>query len=184
MADYSRKINEEVNTGKSVEKKSNNWQLIRAVVRFQFKLALDGIRDVLLSPISIGAALYGIITRPDEPDKYYQDLLKFGSESDQWINLFESKEIEDVKLSSDEYINKVEDLLVNEYKKGGLVRFIKHHTAGVIASFQRGFTPSTQKNTTTHQATGAEPSADREPSADKEPSADREPSVDITPEKK
>ena len=138
---------------KNTEKKSNNWQLIRDVIGFQFKLALDGIRDVLLSPISIGAALIGIVTRPDEPDKYYRELLKFGSKSDHWINLFDTQE--HANVSSDEYINKVEDLLVGEYNKGGVVRSIKNHADDMIHSVQKGFTPQNQDDL------GVEPSADK-----------------------
>ncbi|MFT5208342.1 MAG: hypothetical protein ACI9CE_000056 [Flavobacterium sp.] len=181
MIDHGKGKNDAVDTKNKAGKKSNNWQLIRDVVRFQLKLVLDGLRDVLLSPISIGAALYGIITRPEEPDKYYRDLLKFGSKSDQWINLFESKEHADANISSNEYINKVEDMLINEYKKGGVVRSIKNHTDGVIASFQSGFTPNTEKNPRQHEHFGTEPSANKEPSASKEPSANKEPSTNGDP---
>lgn len=43
-------------------------QLLRQILVFQFKLAMDGIRDVLLSPISVIAALAGILTNnPTHP---------------------------------------------------------------------------------------------------------------------
>jgi len=37
-------------------------QLLRQILVFQFKLAMDGLRDLLMSPISIAAALAGILT--------------------------------------------------------------------------------------------------------------------------
>jgi hypothetical protein len=47
-------------------------QLLRQVLVFQFKLAMDGIRDVLLSPISVIAALAGILTSHTDPSRYFR----------------------------------------------------------------------------------------------------------------
>jgi len=120
------------NMTKIAESEANHWQLIKKVIGFQFKLALDGIRDVLLSPISIGAAVLGLLTRPDDPEKYYRSLLKFGMKSDRWINLFDSPEYMDKKQSSDEYISKIEDLVVSEYNKGGVLKSVKDQTDSLI----------------------------------------------------
>ena len=47
----------------------NHWHLVRDVVALQFKLALDGVLDLLMSPVSIFAAIagFGAILRPREP---------------------------------------------------------------------------------------------------------------------
>ncbi|MEJ6704557.1 MAG: hypothetical protein QNL15_10205 [Pseudomonadales bacterium] len=66
----------------------NRWQVLRDTVAFQFKLLMDGARDVLLSPISIGAAILGLIFSPDNPGIYFNRLMKFGRKTDAWINLF------------------------------------------------------------------------------------------------
>lgn len=55
---------------------------------FQFKLALDGLRDLLLSPVAIVAALAGLIAGGDRPDRYLREVLKFGLKTERWINLF------------------------------------------------------------------------------------------------
>jgi len=44
-------------------------QLLRQILVFQFKLAMDGIRDVLLSPISVIAALAGILSNHPDPSR-------------------------------------------------------------------------------------------------------------------
>ncbi|MCG8380387.1 MAG: hypothetical protein MI865_13060, partial [Proteobacteria bacterium] len=54
----------------------SRWQLFRDVMSFQFKLLMDGLRDVLLSPISITAALVGVFTDSKDPGKYFYRLLK------------------------------------------------------------------------------------------------------------
>ena len=44
-------------------------QLIWDVFVFQFKLIADGLRDVLLSPVSIISAVLGLLTGGDQPDR-------------------------------------------------------------------------------------------------------------------
>jgi len=58
------------------------------LVVFQFKLALDGLRDLLLSPVAIVAAIAGLIAGGDRPDRYFREVLRFGLKTERWINLF------------------------------------------------------------------------------------------------
>jgi hypothetical protein len=64
---------------------------VRRTVFFQFRLAADGLRDLLLSPICVIAALLGLL-RPDNPSWALDRLMKFGRSSDRWINLFEQED--------------------------------------------------------------------------------------------
>jgi hypothetical protein len=63
-------------------------ELVSNVVAFQFKLALDGIRDILLVPLSIFSAILGLVAGGGEPDRYYKQLLRFGRRTEAWLNLF------------------------------------------------------------------------------------------------
>jgi len=124
--------------------KPDHWQLMRDVVAFQFKLAMDGLRDVLLSPVSIAAALYGLFSNPENPGHHFNRLLKFGRQTDVWINLFgatdhykDENSKDENAASSDAYIQKLEDLLIAEYRKGGLVRGLKDSTDGLIERIRR-----------------------------------------------
>lgn len=104
----------------------SRWQLFRDVIAFQFKLAMDGLRDLLLSPISIIAGLAGLILSPSNPGKYFNQLLELGRKSDIWINLFGASEhYHQGSESSDAYIERLEELLKKEYQRGGVVRNIK-----------------------------------------------------------
>ena len=53
---------------------------------------MDGLRDLLLSPVSIGFVLYGILVQREQPDKYFRRLMRFGRDSDHFINLFGEKQ--------------------------------------------------------------------------------------------
>ena len=100
---------------------------------------MDGLRDVILSPISIVMALYGLATHPSDPGRYFNRLLKFGRRTDVWINLFGASEhyLDENAPSSDAYIKKLEDLLVSEYRKGGLVKNLKDRTDSLFNRLNR-----------------------------------------------
>jgi hypothetical protein len=112
-----------------------HWSLIGDVIVFQFKLAIDGLRDVLLSPLSIGSAIFGMITSPRDPGRYFRSLLREGHKTDAWINLFGAGEAE--KASSDDYLRKLEDLVVREYEKGGLVKDVKERADFLIEKLRK-----------------------------------------------
>lgn len=140
----------------------NRWQVLRDTVAFQFKLLMDGARDVLLSPISIGAAILGLIFSPDNPGIYFNRLMKFGRKTDAWINLFgashydpnsETRDSNDIdgkgidskdkarntkkNVSSDAYVKKLENLLIAEYNKGGLIKDLKEGTDTLLEKLRK-----------------------------------------------
>lgn len=63
-------------------------QLLLDVFVFQGKLAVDGARDLVLVPVSIVSALFGLVFGGTQPDRYYQRVLEFGRRTEHWINLF------------------------------------------------------------------------------------------------
>ena len=100
-------------------------QLLRHVVVFQFKLAMDGLRDVLLSPISLIAALAGILTNHPDPSRYFNQLLQMGHRSDKWINLFNTHNEDSESPTSDDFVRKAESIVLSELEKGGVVPKLK-----------------------------------------------------------
>lgn len=108
------------------------WQLLRDVLAFQFKLAMDGLRDVLLSPISITAALIGIFSDRHNPGRYFYTLLELGHRSDRWINLFGRYDHETDEPSADGIIKSAEQRVLDHYSKGGVVSQIKDRTDKAI----------------------------------------------------
>lgn len=63
-------------------------ELIWDVLMFQVKLAMDGFRDILLAPVSIIAAIVGLIVGGSRPNQFYRRVLRFGRRTEDWINLF------------------------------------------------------------------------------------------------
>lgn len=67
---------------------ASRFELIVDVIVFQAKLLLDGLRDVILVPVSIGAGILGLFFGGSDPAQYYRRLLELGRRSETWLNLF------------------------------------------------------------------------------------------------
>ena len=67
---------------------TSRLNLIWSVLVFQVKLVVDGLRDFILVPISLIAALLGLLAGGSKPARYYNLVLAFGRRTERWINLF------------------------------------------------------------------------------------------------
>ncbi len=63
--------------------------LLKHVAIFQLKLIADGLRDAMLVPVSLLAALGGLLFRSHDHWLWYREVLLWGRTSDQWIDLFD-----------------------------------------------------------------------------------------------
>jgi hypothetical protein len=62
--------------------------LSRDVALFQFKLLHDAARDIVLSPLSLGAALLDVIFSKYQTPRYFYAVLRIGERSEHWIDLW------------------------------------------------------------------------------------------------
>lgn len=62
--------------------------LARDVAAFQLKLLLDTARDLVLSPVSLGAALLDFLLSGMQPPRYFHAVLRLGERSEEWIDLW------------------------------------------------------------------------------------------------
>jgi hypothetical protein len=62
--------------------------LIRDLLIFQLKLWMDGLKDLLLAPLSVGAGVLDIIWGPNKQGYRLYSVLRFGEKYDLWLNLF------------------------------------------------------------------------------------------------
>ena len=123
----------------------DRWTLMRDVTVFQGKLILDGLRDLLLSPISIAAALIGIIGGGDRPGRQFYDLLYMGKRSEKWINLFGAAshvspppfDKEDSE-SVDALVDRLESVARRRYEKGGLTQNAKDAVDRALDAVNKG----------------------------------------------
>ena len=86
-------------------------ELIWDVFVFQLKLTADGLRDVVLVPVSLVAALAGLLVGGSEPNQYFRRVLHFGRRTEYWINLFGHRRTEG---TSDEIIKPIQARVFEE----------------------------------------------------------------------
>lgn len=62
--------------------------LVRDLLILQLKLALDGLKDVLLSPLAIGATVLDILAGPPPEGYRMYKVMYWGEKFDLWLNLY------------------------------------------------------------------------------------------------
>ena len=105
------------------EKGQSRSRLLRDLIVFQVKLFADGLRDVLLSPLSFVAALADVITGKHGPESNFYSLLRAGKKTDGWIDLFGAADRLDPEAPDselDKMLDKLETELTESYREGRL----------------------------------------------------------------
>lgn len=102
--------------------KGGRGRLIRRVILFQIKLMADGFRDVVMSPLSIAAGIFGVIFGRTDPESYLDRLMRFGRDTDRWINLFDHRDVDGADQSAclDRVADDIERAVSRDYERGGL----------------------------------------------------------------
>lgn len=67
---------------------SQRKRLARDVLLLQVKLLLDALRDVALSPVTLGAAAIDFALAGRQPPRFLHAVLRLGQRSDDWIDLW------------------------------------------------------------------------------------------------
>ena len=111
------------------DKLPDRWTLIRDIAVLQGKLIIDGLRDLILVPVSIAAGIVSLLKTGDGPGSEFYDLLRVGRSTERWINLFGAADRlhgrvrdEDILpvVNVDELVKRFESYIVEEYKSGGV----------------------------------------------------------------
>ncbi len=96
-------------------------KLARKAAVLQLKLLADGLRDAVLIPVSLVAAMIGLIRGGDDAEREFHQVIKLGRRSERWINLFGHQRPltrTHPAGSIDTLIDKVEDVVREQYRKG------------------------------------------------------------------
>lgn len=131
---------------------SPRWQLVKDVLVFQVKLFVDGFRDLLLVPASIGAGFMSLVQTRSRPGPQFYELLRLGRRSERWINLFaaaaperESGENEGEAAATprtpapadiDELVSRVQSFIIDEYANGGITRQARQRLDRALGSLR------------------------------------------------
>lgn len=130
-----------MNPAMNKQTESTRIQLIREAAILQLKLLADGFRDALLIPISLGAALIGVIRGGKDCDREYREVIKLGRRSERWINLFGHQRplgFGSPAGSMDRVLEQVEAIVVEQYKKGKSAAEARDKVRRVIEEESKG----------------------------------------------
>lgn len=97
-------------------------RMVRRVLLFQLKLMADAARDVVMSPLSIAAGLLGLVSPRAHCEFYFDRLMRFGRDTDQWINLFDHRRTDGAGAadSLDSIADEIERAVRRDYGRGGI----------------------------------------------------------------
>ncbi|ABS63814.1 hypothetical protein Plav_2200 [Parvibaculum lavamentivorans DS-1] len=109
------------------------WVLLRDVAVFQGKLVLDSVKDILLSPVSLGAAVISLFNREGETGRQFYDTLHAARRVEDWINKYGDADrvpppdfaIKREGESVDGLVYRLEELVKRQYERGGLTASAK-----------------------------------------------------------
>lgn len=96
-------------------------QLLRDALVLQLKLVVDGLRDAVLIPVSLVAAILGLARGGEDADQEFRRVIKMGRRSERWINLFGHEAPlgrSGPGSSLDLLLQRVEDVVMDQYTKG------------------------------------------------------------------
>jgi len=64
-------------------------RVLRDVLMFQFKLVVDGLKDLCLAQVAVGAALVDLIRRDGSPGRRFYGIVRLSDRFDGWLDLHE-----------------------------------------------------------------------------------------------
>lgn len=73
--------------------RSASWiRVLRDVLVFQFKLVVDGLKDLGLAQVALGAALVDLVRRDGTPGRRFYAIVRLSDRFDRWLDLHEPLE--------------------------------------------------------------------------------------------
>jgi hypothetical protein len=111
---------------------NERWKFMRDVVVFQLKMFLDNVRDLVLMPVSLGAAVIDLLMKGDREGTLFYKVLRWGAHSEEVIDVYSAIEHHErgaFKVSKaftvDGVIARLEGVVAREVEKGGTAASIK-----------------------------------------------------------
>lgn len=138
--------------------RARRWQLFRDLAVFQGKLLIDGLKDLVLGPVSLIAALLDLMTNREDPGRSFYQVLRAGRDFDRWVDLFgerrqaalpaapgepeastpaDGPEPSAAPGSLDAYVSRVERMLREQVSRGGLTAKTKDAIDKALDSLDR-----------------------------------------------
>jgi hypothetical protein len=127
---------------------ASRWALIRDLLTFQLKLAIDAFRDLLLVPVSLAAGIFDLMTGGERPGERFYAVIRLGRRSERWINLFGTVEDpkEDDLPSLDALVGQVERRVVEQVAQGGMTASAKQAIDRSLDRLSEGVGPRSESS--------------------------------------
>jgi hypothetical protein len=129
------------------EPSEERWVLLRDLGVLQVKLIVDGLRDLVLVPLSLIAGVVSLASSKDNrPGPQFYELLAWGKQSEIWINLFGAvkNSPENIERPApfgdhdiDDIVGRLESFVVDEVKRGGVTTQAKERLDKILDAVQR-----------------------------------------------
>lgn len=125
---------------------NTRWTFLRDAVVFQGKLLLDGFRDLFLMPVALVASVVDLVSSADPPGRRFYEIVHFGRQTEQWINLFEAagrapdsdERRLDIDLPSiDEVVDQFEQRIRAEGENGDISASAKQAIDRIVAAAKK-----------------------------------------------
>ena len=123
------------------------WTMLRDLGVLQIKLIVDGLRDIVLVPLSLVAGVISIVSGKDgRPGPEFYRLLAWGKQSEVWINLFGAVKNGPEEVDQpmpfrdkdiDDIVGRLESFVVDEVKRGGVTTQAKARLDKLLDAVQR-----------------------------------------------
>jgi len=135
------------NSSKRKEAGVERWTMLRDLGVLQVKLIVDGLRDIVLVPLSLVAGVVSIASSKDgRPGPQFYHLLAWGKQSEVWINLFGAVKNSPEKIEQpqpfgdkdiDDIVGRLESFVVDEVRRGGVTSQAKERLDKILDAVQR-----------------------------------------------
>ncbi len=99
------------------------WVILRDLVIFQIKLVMDGAKDIILSPLAIGAAVADLFLPGARPGRRFYTVMRMGEGYDRWLSLFAAAQKVDAlddglfgasRAGSDSLLGRLEEIVIGQ----------------------------------------------------------------------
>jgi hypothetical protein len=123
---------------------THRWILIRDTAVFCAKLAIDGLKDLVLFPMVLVALGLDLLRPGKKTGAVLHITLRAGWSFEQWLDLFEParrESLTDVELDragADGLFDQIEERLRTQVAKGGLTASTKRALDGLLDSLEPG----------------------------------------------
>lgn len=118
----------------------SRWRVVKDLVSFQIKLTLEGLKDIVLVPLSLAAAIIGLLVSAPDRGRHLRKVMRLGRGYDEWIHLYSALERSDAPAlppgsapgdatpdttpgrdtNLDAYLARLESALAAHSRRGGL----------------------------------------------------------------